>query len=479
MIKKIIYNLALINLIIILGLVNGVLTFYPNLRIDLSQNKIHSLSKSSKTVVRNLTDLVNIKVFLTADLPSEMKPYSESLKTILAEIEKANPRRVKLAIVDPNKDDMAKSEAQRLGIEEVQFSRINADKFEVQTGYFGLTVGWGNKVETVPIVSDVTNLEYVVVSTIKKAIKQSRETIAVQFDEPATVTNLEKALSQNYQLLPVNLNSTGQLPEGAKMMLLVGMGDKLTDPGREKLEAWLKEKNLIALVDTVEIGPNLLATIKDNPNLEAIFKDKGITMEKKLVADSMGALANFRLGNSVFITRYPYWPEINPANMDNSLPIFSGINSLTLAWAAPLKLEGGAKYLFKSSQLAQVDDGLNNLNPGQNPDLGGKEQKAEVLAAINNNGGSLAVISDSDWVRDQFVVNNQQNLDFVLNLVDYFGQNKELMGLRAKNLAITPLKTTSERTKIIIKTIGLVAPIAMLGMVWGLGYWWRKKYHES
>lgn len=68
-------------LVILIGLLSGMKFF----RIDLTSEKRHTLSKSSKELLRELDEVVLVKVYLDGDLPSEFVNFRKSIHELMDE----------------------------------------------------------------------------------------------------------------------------------------------------------------------------------------------------------------------------------------------------------------------------------------------------------------------------------------------------------------------------------------------------------
>jgi len=455
-----------INIIVGLIVLNVLLSFYPLLRVDLTGNRAHSLSPASKEIIKSLDDVVRIKVYLTAALPAEIKPISESLKTTLEEFQKLNRNKIKVTYLDPNKDDEAKIEAEKYGILPLQFSSIKSDKFEMSSGYFGLAMLYGPKEEVIPVAGDVSNLEYFLVSNIKKLTRKDSPVIAL-VDETivsgkSSIQLLSKYLQQNYNVIDAKIDGDGELPKFAETLIVVDRKTKIDDSGISKIKNWLdQKKGLIVFQDKFAVDQTMVSQKIDGTGLEQILKDNGIEIEEKMVLDKSSVMANFGSQNGTFVVQYPYWVAINTDNIDRSVPVMSGINSVVLPWASPLKIGDGVKPLFTSSDLTIMDESGSDVSPLTKKNLDGGNGGKLVMSALNPET-KLAVVGDVDFVKDQFVSIYQQNLVFALNLVDYFSQDQSLMTIRGKGLRTNPLKSVDDNWKMVIKIGNIAFPVLAL-----------------
>ena len=99
--------------------------------------------------------------------------------------------------------------------------------------------------------------------------------------------------------------------------------------------------------------------------------------------------------------------------------------------------------LFKSSRNSGVMEGNLNLSPDpqQNPFIKMLGQKGKTLAAtsILNNGGELMLISDSKFLADDAGMSVDENMIFLMNVVDYLAGDQDLISLRSREVTSRPL----------------------------------------
>jgi len=102
--KKIKYgsNLFIIILIIIgiLAVINF-LSLRHFKRLDLTEGKIYSVSESTKRALTRLTDLVNIKVYFSKELPPQLATLDRQVKDILDEYKAYSQDNLRIEFIDP------------------------------------------------------------------------------------------------------------------------------------------------------------------------------------------------------------------------------------------------------------------------------------------------------------------------------------------------------------------------------------------
>lgn len=472
-----------INLIIVLVLLSVAAYFLPQLRLDLTKNQIHSLSPATKTMVSNLKDVVAVKVYISSNLPSEAKSVADNLKTILKEYSGLNKNKVLVSYYDPTKDETAKSDALKYGIEPIQFNSVKADKFEVSEGYLGLVMLYSGKQEVLPIASDVGNLEYYLTSNLKKISENNLPELLLASGngeiETSQLQYLEKYLETTYKITPVDLSKEKTLPTTGSVLVLVGPKTAFNKDQLALVKQWVEvdKKGLMVMLDSYDVSSSLTAEKVASSGLEDMLKSWGMEFKNVVVADSSAAIASFQTNNGGFYVQYPYWVKVRAETINSKVPAVSGISSLTMPWSAVINVTSPAQSLVDSSDQSWTIDNpnfspTNQLTMPQNT-------KKETLAAINTSGIKVALIANSFFIQDNFVQNNQQNLVLALNLVDYLSQDSSLFQIRSKLVTQPMVIELSDNAKQAIKWINIVGPVLLLaaaGLVFGLA---RKRKNNN
>lgn len=454
--KKI--NIVLINFLLGIVALNVLLYFYPSLKIDISKDKIHSLSPTTKNIIKKLDDVVNVKVILSSNLPIETKTAVDKLKAILDEFSRINRDKLIVSYIDPDKNKEASNLVSSLGIMPIQFNSIKKDKLEIQNGYMAIVVNYGQKNQVLNL--DLQNMEYILVSGIKRILTDKIKTVAI-YGKDEDLKYFKQYLSKDYTIYDVDIFAKEEWPN-VDTLIITGLDKKLDEKTKTKIENWINDKKgLIVYLDRVLVNDDLESSLIEKTGMEKILADLGMEIEDKLVLDLNSGTANFNTGNGIVMTQYQFWPLIKAENINNKLPVMSGIDTLQLAWASPIKVNEPAKFLFTTTGVSQITDRIGDLSPMIK--IGEGEKQVSVLGAINTDEGKrVALIADADMIKNNFIASNDRNLYFALNLVDYFSADEELLAIRSKALRISTLNNYDEETKLIIKIVNIGLPIILL-----------------
>jgi len=485
-------KILILNTLVALILLN-LIANKLNWRLDLTANKIHSLSPATKNIIKNLDDIVTIEVFASEEIPEQLIPLKNNLFWFVQTYEKLGKGKIKVKFSDPSKDKKAQERAVQLGISPIEFSTLKRDKFEVTKGWLALVVSYGDKNEIISALQELPNLEYRLTAAIKKVTQEEEKTVAFTVGHQETSLEelklVQKALEQHYRWEVTRLKGDdARFNEKVDVLIVNGPKEEFSKEEKILLDQYLQhQKGLLFLLDEYDVDRNLFSSPAKH-DLEDLLTHYGIKPEKKMILSQSAALAGFRTEQGGIIVPYPYWIQIQPQGFNRQLPPTSSLGNLTLMWSSPLALEKDAQWLVKTPPASWEEEGTFNLDPTQKISPPSEDKQKEfILAAIQTTpqpsffsqpdkktqeklnlknwekGGEknikLAVVGDSDFLKDIFVQNHQGNLQFLLNLVDFLAQEKDLISIRSKPVITRPLRPVGNNSKQIVKFGNLLTPV--------------------
>ncbi len=141
-------------------------------RIDLTANRVYSLSAVSKEVVATLSEPLTLKVFFSANLPAPYNGVERYVHDLLQEYALAGNKYFNYQFYNPGGDDEAAVQNQELahsyGIQPVQIRAIEQDEVKFQKAYMGLAIIHGDLVESLSAVTTTEGLEYQLTTAIRR-----------------------------------------------------------------------------------------------------------------------------------------------------------------------------------------------------------------------------------------------------------------------------------------------------------------------
>ncbi|MCX6746171.1 MAG: GldG family protein [Candidatus Parcubacteria bacterium] len=466
-------------------------------RLDLTTDQEYSISDASKNIVKNLDDLLTIKVYFSSVLPPDLAQTEQYLKDILSEYQ-AYSKKIHIEFIDPAKDPKIKEEVQNLGIPEIEMQILQKDVFQVQKGYLGVALFYADKKEIIPVIQNTDNLEYDLTSAINRLTSQSLRSVAflsgdeehglysLPFDSgQQTATNdyseIAKDLNKNYRVTTIDLTKDEKL-DNIDTLIIAGPKKELSDKELYQIDQFImKGGKAIFLIDKVMILPGLQAA-PNKTNLEKLLSTYGIQLNEDLVIDSTDENVGFSSGQVQFLLPYPYWPKLIKNNFLKDHPVVAKLQSISLPWVSSLTPNPQPnieiKTLATTTEQGATVKAPFDLNPQQNFNPTGLKKIPLILEAkgkfnsafsdkppndLDTAGfikeaekeSQIIVVANSNFINDNYASRFPENLVFFQNAVDYLTLDSNLIGIRSKTLTNRPLQKISEGTKTWIKVINI------------------------
>ncbi len=159
--------------VVVLVNVVGITLFF---RMDLTANRMYSISNASKKVVSTLSEPLTIKVFFTKNLPAPHNNTERYLHDMLEEYAIYANNHFNYHFYDVSAEEGELSEksqenqklANNYGIHPIQIQAIEKDEVKFQRAYMGMVIIHGDLIERIPTITTTEGLEYKLTTTIQK-----------------------------------------------------------------------------------------------------------------------------------------------------------------------------------------------------------------------------------------------------------------------------------------------------------------------
>lgn len=506
--RKVAYRNYQITAVLLLGIV--ILSSFVGInipgRIDLSKDKIYTLSSATKNVLANLPDIVNVSLYASAQLPAQLQPVLRETKDTLMEYQKSSRGKLTLATKDPSADSVVANEASSYGIHPVQFNVVSQEEFQVKNGYLGIAISYGGKDENIPFVDNVNDLEYQLTSLISKLTVDNKPKVGFlsgsgekslygdyglinselkkQFDvveitaKSDETENAKTKKSNTKDNSPISLPKKIIIPDGVKTLVIADPTENYSDDEKNTISDFIsKGGNVFFMLGGVSVSPQMLSASASQNNLIDYIKDKtGVEIEKNLVYDlRSNASVGFSGGQMRYILPYPFWLRAQKSS-DNS-PIVAKIDQVTLPWASSLRIDDNVlnEKGFEKTELLVTTDYAGNQSSGFkiSPDqkLSSQNLDKKILAVAlssKQNSGRIVIVGNSSFLSDDQIRDNSSNFGFGLEAISWLGQESSLSQIKVKNLADRKFVFANSSDPTIIK-FGNMAFV--LVTVSGYGFW--------
>ena len=191
--------ILLIILLVLLNLV-GANAFF---RLDLTSPKSYSLSQSSKELVKNLEELLSVKVFFSENLPSPYNTVEQYLKDILVEYKGSANKNFSYEFFDmskPENEELASS----YRIRQKQIQGVKDNEVGFKNVFMGLALVYADSIEVLDDLVSPDGLEYRLSTTMSKMINTTSALAGLK-------DNVEITLYSNSELASFGIKNFNQL----------------------------------------------------------------------------------------------------------------------------------------------------------------------------------------------------------------------------------------------------------------------------
>ena len=457
-------------------------------RLDLTEDKLFTLSDGTEEVLDSLNDILTVTLYQTKDPPPRIKLATRDINDFLDDLAASSGGRVRLVKKYPLDEDEAGVDARRkaalAGVSRREFAEIGQTEASSKVGYLGMTVDYLNRRQVFGFIPTVDGFEYRLATS---AYRMSQ-------DDKTTVTFLvghgERSFEQELQLFLSNLGQQYRVTQIAPtedsvpdfsetdVLIVAGPTQPIQQATRDRLAAYLEAGGkALFLLEPVIVLPDPrggLVALR-NPNSFADFVEQyGIVLEDNVVFDlrkNETLPLSDGQGGTVY-REYPFWPYAESADQT----VARNIESVLMGWPSEVAFATGSRFetteLLASSPTAAKDFSFEDISPGAGvfQEVTEENQVRAVLgAAVSDAGGfRLAVVGDADWITDQMVQRSPDNLFLGLNLVDWLAEEELLADVRNKVVSTRRLEfssSTHENTVQYVNIAGVPLGFMLVGLL--------------
>ncbi|MSQ48943.1 MAG: hypothetical protein EXR30_00970 [Betaproteobacteria bacterium] len=501
--EALIYSaVGLVALFLILVAANYLVSL-QQVKIDLTEGKVQTLSEGTKKFLRALEAPVKVKLYISRGeqaMPVPLRSFAQRLEDLVREFKSVAGSNLVIEIYNPKPDSEDEDAAQLDGIEPQQL-------FSGEQFYLGLTVSQLERKQSIPAVSAQRErlLEYDLARAIARVATTERPVLGLmsalpilgerfnpmtrQSSEPWVLAN---ELKRDFNVKSVPLHTQAIDPE-IKVLLVIHPRD-LSDATEYALDQFvLRGGKLIAFVDPYAYFDQQQSPMPGvggggtSSSLPKLFKAWGLEMNPgKVLADVVYASGAGQRHTPTVLT-------LNRSALNRDDVVTSQIETLLYAFGGAFEVKPveGLKVteLIKSSPNSMlVDNVVSTLSgeaamkgfqpdsqarplavrltgkfttafPGGQPDAQDKKaatKKEEPFLKTSAAENSVVLVADVDMLNDgaavdiqeafgrRIVVPSNGNLAFAQSMVEQFAAGDALTSLRSRATSFRPLSVVRE-----------------------------------
>ena len=390
--------------------------------------------------------------------------------------------KVDYRFIDPGTDPSVEQEAMQNGVRPLLINVREKDEASQKKAFMGAVVEFENQKEVIPFISRETAMEYDLTTAIKKVSVSEKPSIGIVqgHGEPAVnaMMQVAHALSVLYNLEPVDL-SAEPIADRFQALLFINPHDSIPEEHFAKLNDYLSRGGkIIAAVNAVEGDLSTASGRVSSHNALTWLSSNGIMIEPTFVVDASCGKVSVQQSQGFFNFQtqinFPYMPLVS-SFPDH--PATKGIEAVLFQFASPIHFTPQDGAMVTTLVTSSAKSGTQNpplyfdINkqwtaadfPLSKITLGG------VMEGLRGNPESrLVIFSDGDFIiSDQGNV-NQDNVNLMVNTIEWLLDKSGLAELRTKGVVYRPIKELEEGKRTFTKYFNFLLPLVLVGIV---GIW--------
>lgn len=464
-------TMLFIGVLVVLNLLVGRMYF----RLDFTADKRYTLTKSTKDIVKNLSQPVTVTAYVSDNLPPQLKRAANDFRDILVEYQSSSDKNVVYEIIDPTKDEETKQEAIQAQVFPQSIQSRNKDKIEVQESFLGAVIRMGTRQASIPALvnqrGEPLNFEYELTSNILRLDTTQKTSIGVLTGHGERgLTRLQQAqqlLSVQHTLDTVRFSADPNAFNKYRTLVSLGANMPFSQDELSRLDAFLESGGrLFVGLDAVDGTLNAQRPWdKGKTGLEEWLNDKGIQVEQSFLIDQNAIDITVQTVVGYFGQQPIYGPSNVPfyyiPRVRNFYehPITEGLEEVFFQFPSPITILGSTEKNIEISPLVASSNRSGSLNAPQvfNPErqwtqadfpLGaqtiGVAMEGQLAGESNTR---MVVFADGDFPQgDRQQPTIPDNVNLLVNSIDWLEDNQALVEVRTKTVESRPIEkfTTEE-----------------------------------
>ncbi len=483
-------------------------------RVDLTQDQRYSLNPASVAMVRRLDKPLVAHVFVSNGLEAPYNNHKAAIVEKLEELRAWSGGMLTIRVSDPTGDEAIAAEAERFGIQPVQYRYRDKNRSEIKSVWLGVSFTYADRQQVVSPISHLETLEYELVRAVRAVTTSDddRRVIAMsqghgepdlaKFDGDNPLARLREQLEASYQVRSVTLGGDKPIPEDVDLLLVTGPQTPVRPRAQYQIDQFLMRGGRVAFfLSGVRPDWQRFRALEVQHGLRPMLAHYGVTVDRSLILDRTSnevmnlpvAVGNRRQMVAINYPLIPVSRELSPSS-----PAVKGLDHLVLPFVTPVRLvadlpaERFGSVWATSSPSSVITERFPSLAPQvvAKPIDGELPGPAPVAVAIQGPFRSFfagkeippppgrgAALPEDELVTDgqlsqlvvvgsaDFIANNPA---FVLNTVDWLLQDAALIDIRSRSFDAEGLTPPDRAGALKWKAFIVGVPLSLLVLLGGL-----------
>jgi len=247
---RITFTAAAVLLAAIAFLLIGVTSNLRGARVDMTSDKLFTMSPAAVRILQELKVPVQVKLYITpADkMPTELRNLERDVTEQMRNFEQVSDGMIQFSVFNPQDDEEMQNNLAAKGIQPFQVQSVDKDEIGVKLVWSAMTIAYKDKPEEVLariLPGNLAALEQDVIGPIHRLTRESAPKVAVfgprkevdpqlammylqqgmQPPEPMEqFSRIKDVLDQgHYETVPVDITPASPIPEDADLLIVMGM----------------------------------------------------------------------------------------------------------------------------------------------------------------------------------------------------------------------------------------------------------------
>lgn len=378
-------------------------------RLDLTEDKIYTLSKGTKNILEKMSDGVVVKFYFsrsTKQLPTMIKTYGTRVEEVLREYANRSAGKLTLEVFDPKPDTDDEEWARKYGLQAITLG--NGDPF-----YFGAVLLQSSREFILPYFDPRREefLEYDISEALVQVQNKTKAKVGILSSLPVIASSAPmmmpmaetqpswifvEQLRKNFEVVEVAATSSS-IDDQINVLLIIHP-KMLQDSTLYAIDQFvMRGGRLLVAVDPfsrldLSMSGNMARMSGRMPeissDLKTLFTAWDIDYNPGKVVGDLSAMIQINAGGMTI--PYPYFINMRNDRIDRQSVITQKLNQVMVAEGGAFELKSGSKFeflpLLKTSAEAGTADGMfaSFMGPAEFAKQLKTENKSLVQAAVVN-----------------------------------------------------------------------------------------------
>ena len=456
-------------------------------RLDLTEDKLFTLSPATADIVDGLDDILTLELYESREPAVPIALATRDIGDFLEDFAAGSDGRVKLVRRFPEEDEDDLRKAQIAGVPPRQFNVRSQGELQIKASYLGLSMTFVDQRETIPFINSFDGFEYRMASLINRMVEDQKKSVVFltghgQAGPSGGYQTFSALLTDAYEVREMNASEDPAIDlSGVDVLIIGGPTQAIPDETANAVVEYLTNGGkALLMIDSIVVDQSRLVAGENRYSFRDLPEKFGVIVEQDLVFDLQ---ANETLSfqtqvGSVFLP-YPFW--VRAPVIDKK--VAGNVESAVLPWASSLGISESQRELvevipiLETSEFSAIDFTYRDLRPNSQTFeeiTPGNLVQSLVAVAVAEKAGDdeeayrIVVVGDSGWLTDTLVSRSQENIALALNLVDWLAQEDRLASVRSKVVSSRDLlysSSTHENTARWLNIAGVPLIFILFGAV--------------